>query len=303
MAGGWTTKQIPDQTGRRVVVMGANSGLGIVVATELARAGAEVVLACRDAGRGEAAVEAISSGLPGAAVEFRQLDLADLGSVSLFAGRLASEARPVDLLINNAGVMAPPRRLSADGFELQFATNHLGHFALTGLLLERLLAAPAGRVVSVSSVLHKSGRIDFDDLQGDEHYGRWRAYSQSKLANLLFAFELDRRARAAGVRLTSVAAHPGYANTNLQAASGGPIAKLLALANPFFAQSAAAGALPLLCAATTGVEGGSYLGPDGPGERRGHPRLVAASAAAHDEASAQRLWTVSEQLTGVSFDL
>ncbi len=138
----------------------------------------------------------------------------------MFAGRLASEARPVDLLINNAGVMAPPRRLSADGFELQFATNHLGHFALTGLLLERLLAAPAGRVVSVSSVLHKSGRIDFDDLQGDEHYGRWRAYSQSKLANLLFAFELDRRARAAGVRLTSVAAHPGYANTNLQAGVG-----------------------------------------------------------------------------------
>ncbi len=303
MAGGWTTKQIPDQTGRRAVVTGANSGLGIVVATELARSGAEVILACRDAGRGAAAVEEICSGLPGAAVESRQLDLADLGSVRVFAGRLAAEARPVDLLINNAGVMAPPRRLSADGFELQFATNHLGHFALTGLLLERLLAAPAGRVVSVSSVLHKSGRIDFEDLQGDEHYGRWRAYSQSKLANLLFAFELDRRARAAGGRLTSVAAHPGYANTNLQAGSGGPIAKLLALANPLFAQSAAAGALPLLCAATTGVEGGSYLGPDGPGERRGHPRLVAASAAAHDEASAQRLWTVSEQLTGVGFDL
>jgi len=303
MAAGWTTKQIPDQTGRRAVVTGANSGLGIVVAQELARAGAEVVLACRDADRGAAAVEQIQTASPGALVEFRQLDLADLGSVREFAGRLAAKSRPLDLLVNNAGVMAPPRRLSADGFELQLATNHLGHFALTGLLLDRLLSSPAGRVVSVSSVLHKSGRIDFDDLQGAETYSRWRAYAQSKLANLLFAFELDRRARAAGVSLASVAAHPGYANTNLQAASGGAFARVLALANPFFAQSAAAGALPLLCAATTAVEGASYLGPDGPGERRGYPRLVNASAAAHDEATAERLWTVSEELTGVSFDL
>ena len=303
MAGGWTTKQIPDQTGLRAVVTGANSGLGVVVAQELARAGAEVILACRDADRGAAAAAGISGRVPGALVGARRLDLADLGSVREFAGELASESRPLDLLVNNAGVMAPPRRLSVDGFELQLATNHLGHFALTGLLIDRLLAAPAGRVVSVSSVLHKSGRIDFDDLQGSERYGRWRAYSQSKLANLVFAFELDRRARAAGVQLASVAAHPGYANTNLQSASGGPIARLLSLANPFFAQSAAAGALPLLCAATSRVEGGSYFGPDGPGERRGRPRLVAASAAAHDEATAVRLWAVSEELTGVSFDL
>ncbi len=303
MAGGWTTKQIPDQTGRRAVVTGASSGLGVVVAQELARAGADVILACRDADRGAAAAAAISERVPRALVGARRLDLADLGSVREFAGELASESRPLDLLVNNAGVMAPPRRLSVDGFELQLATNHLGHFALTGLLIDRLLAAPAGRVVSVSSVLHKSGRIDFDDLQGSEDYGRWRAYSQSKLANLVFAFELDRRARAAGVQLASVAAHPGYAKTNLQSASGGPIARLLSLANPFFAQSAAAGALPLLCAATSSVDGGSYFGPDGPGERRGHPRLVAASPAAHDEALAARLWTVSEELTGVRFDL
>jgi NAD(P)-dependent dehydrogenase (short-subunit alcohol dehydrogenase family) len=303
VAAGWTTKQIPDQAGLRAVVTGANSGLGLVVAEELARAGAEVIFACRDADRGAAAAEGIAERVSGALVEARRLDLADLDSVGEFAGRLAAEPRPLDLLVNNAGVMAPPRRLSADGFELQLATNHLGHFALTGLLIDRLLAAPAGRVVSVSSVLHKSGRIDFHDLQGTERYGRWRAYSQSKLANLLFAFELDRRARAAGVGLTSVAAHPGYANTNLQAASGGPIARLLSLANPFFAQSAAAGALPLLCAATSAVEGGSYLGPDGPGERRGHPRLVAACAAAHDEETAARLWAVSEELTGVGFDL
>jgi len=303
MAVGWTTKQIPDQTGRRAVVTGANSGLGFVVAEELARAGAEVILACRDADRGAAAAKTIGSRVPGARLEARRLDLADLRSVREFADHLADEARPLDLLVNNAGVMAPPRRLSADGFELQLATNHLGHFALTGLLCDRLLAAPACRVVSVSSVLHKSGRIDFDDLQAAEGYGRWRAYSQSKLANLLFAFELDRRARAAGVHLASVAAHPGYASTNLQSSSGGPFARVLALANPFFAQSAAAGALPLLYAATTAVEGGSYLGPDGPGERRGYPRLVNASPAARDETTAGRLWLVSEELTGVSFGL
>jgi NAD(P)-dependent dehydrogenase (short-subunit alcohol dehydrogenase family) len=307
VAGGWTTKQIPDQTGRRAVVTGANSGLGCVVAQELARAGAEVILACRDAGRGAAAVEAISTRVPDARLEARlesrQLDLADLGSVREFAGALAADGRPVDLLINNAGVMAPPRQLTVDGFELQLATNHLGHFALTGLLLEQLVAAPAARVVSVSSILHKRGRIAFDDLHAADGYGRFRAYAQSKLANLLFAFELDRRARAADLRLLSVAAHPGYANTNLQAASGGPLAAVLALANPFFAQSAAAGALPLLCAATSDIEGGAYLGPDGPGERRGRPSLVGTSAAARDLVVAERLWDVSEELTGVTYGI
>jgi NAD(P)-dependent dehydrogenase (short-subunit alcohol dehydrogenase family) len=303
VAAGWTTEQIPDQTGRRAVVTGANSGLGIVVAEELARAGAAVILACRDVGRGAAAVGAISTRVPGALLETRRLDLADLASIRDFAGRLAAEDRTIDLLINNAGVMAPPRQVTVDGFELQLATNHLGHFALTGLLLERLIAAPQARVVSVSSILHRRGRIDFDDLQSVEHYSRFGAYGQSKLANLLFAFELDRRARAAGLSLVSVAAHPGYSSTNLQAASGGPLARVLALANPLFAQSAAAGALPLLCAATSGVEGGSYLGPDGPGERRGRPSLVGTSAAAQDRGVAQRLWEVSEALTGVTYGL
>jgi NAD(P)-dependent dehydrogenase (short-subunit alcohol dehydrogenase family) len=303
VAAGWTTQEIPDQTGRRAVITGANSGLGIVVAEELARAGAAVVLACRDVSRGAAAVGAISTRVPGALLETRRLDLADLASVREFAGRLVAEDRPIDLLVNNAGVMAPPRQVTADGFELQLATNHLGHFALTGLLLEGLIAAPQARVVSVSSILHRRGRIDFDDLQSVERYSRFGAYAQSKLASLLFAFELDRRARAAGLSLVSVAAHPGYSNTNLQAASGGPIARVLALANPFFAQSAAAGALPLLCAATSGVEGGSYLGPDGPGERRGRPSLVGTSAAAQDRVVAERLWDVSEALTGVTYGL
>jgi NAD(P)-dependent dehydrogenase (short-subunit alcohol dehydrogenase family) len=303
MSAGWTASQIPDQTGRRAVVTGANSGLGLAVAEELARAGAQVILACRDVKRGAAAVGTISTRVPGALLETRRLDLADLGSVGEFAGRLEAESGRVDLLVNNAGLMAPPRRLSADGFELQLATNHLGHFALTGLLCGRLLAAPAGRVVTVSSVLHRIGRIDFDDLQSTAGYRRWRAYGQSKLANLLFAFELDRRARAAGVALASLAAHPGYARTNLQASTGGPLAGVLALANPFLAQSAAAGALPILCAATADLDGGSYVGPDGPGERRGHPRLVMAAAPAYDEACAERLWQVSEELTGVSFPL
>ncbi|HEX3874387.1 MAG TPA: oxidoreductase [Solirubrobacteraceae bacterium] len=300
MAAGWTAAQIPDQTGRRAVVTGANGGLGIVVAEQLARAGADVILACRDPDRGRAAAEAITTRVPAALIEVRRLDLADLGSIREFAGRLSAEPAGLDLLINNAGVMAPPRRLSADGFELQLATNHLGHFALTGLLLDPLLAAPAGRVVTVSSVLHRIGRIDFDDLQAAGDYRRWRAYGQSKLANLLFAFELDRRAREAGAGLASLAAHPGFANTNLQAASSGRLARVLFTpANLLFAQSAAAGALPILCAATADLPGGSYVGPDGPGERRGHPRLVAAAPAAHDPVSAERLWQVSEELTGV----
>jgi NAD(P)-dependent dehydrogenase (short-subunit alcohol dehydrogenase family) len=174
---------------------------------------------------------------------------------------------------------------------------------LTGLLLDRLVAAPAGRVVTVSSVLHRIGRIDFGDLHAVDHYRRWRAYGQSKLANLLFAFELDRRARSAGVGLASLAAHPGYARTNLESSAGGPFAVILSLANPFLAQSAAAGALPILCAASADLPGGSYVGPDGPGERRGHPRLVSAAPAAHDQAAAERLWQVSEELTGVTYSL
>jgi NAD(P)-dependent dehydrogenase (short-subunit alcohol dehydrogenase family) len=298
----WTASDIPEQTGRRAVVTGANSGIGFAAARELVRAGAEVVLACRDPARGAAAVAALRAELPDARVELGLVDLADLGSVKAFAAALAPG--PVDLLINNAGVMATPRRVTVDGFELQLATNHVGHFALTGLILDRLLAAPAPRVVGVSSLLHRSGRIDFDDLQAEHGYRPWRAYSQSKLANLLFSFELDRRARAAGARLASVAAHPGYAATKLHA--NGPRRPLERLLLPIgsllLAQSAAAGALPTLRAACDpDVASGGYLGPDGPGERRGSPRLVATSVGALDEQTAARLWEVSEALTGVTF--
>jgi NAD(P)-dependent dehydrogenase (short-subunit alcohol dehydrogenase family) len=298
----WTTDDIPDQSGRRAVVTGANSGLGFAVARELARAGAAVVLACRDRARGEAAVASIRGELPHAAVELELLDLADLASVRAFAARLPDG--PIDLLVNNAGVMAPPRQLTVDGFELQFQTNHLGHFALTALVLERLLAAPSARVVSVSSLLHRSGEIAFDNLQGEHNYNPWRAYSQSKLANLLFAFELERRSEAAGLKLASMAAHPGWAATNLQ--SNGPRRPLarvaLGVGSLLLAQSAEGGALPILCAATApDLPGGIYLGPDGPGGRRGYPCLVAPCAAALDVAAAARLWEVSEALSGVTY--
>lgn len=298
----WTAKDIPDQTGRRVVITGANSGIGFVVARELARAGATVVLGCRNPERGKAARQTIREELPQAAVELGLLDLAALASVHQFAEQLGPG--PVDLLINNAGVMAPPRSLTVDGFERQLATNHLGHFALTGLLLDRLLAAPAPRVVTVSSLLHRNGRIDFDDLQAEHEYRPFRAYAQSKLANLLFCFELDRRSSATGSNLLSLAAHPGYAATRLQVnGPRRPLARiLLAVGSLVLAQSAAAGALPTLCAAASqDLPGGAYLGPDGPGERRGYPRLVAAGPAAHDTAAATRLWEVSQQLTGVEY--
>ncbi len=298
----WTAEDIPDQTGRRVVVTGANSGLGLAVARELARAGAAVVLACRDRARGEAAIAGIRTELPGAAVELGILDLADLGSVRAFAETFGGDR--LDLLVNNAGVMATPYRRTVDGFELQLATNHLGHFALTGLLLDRLVAAPAARVVSVSSLLHRSGRIDFDDLQSERSYRPWRAYSQSKLANLLFAFELDRRSRAAGVGLASVAAHPGYAATSLQAnGPRRPIERVaLAVGKLLLAQGAAGGALPILRAACDpDLPSAAFIGPDGPGERRGHPRVVAPSPAALDPEAAARLWRVSSELTGVSY--
>jgi len=240
--------------------------------------------------------------VPDAAVEVAPLDLADLASVRAFA---AARDEPVDLLVNNAGVMAPPRRETADGFELQFGTNHLGHFALTGLLLDRLLAGADPRVVTVSSGAHRMGKIRFDDLQWERGYSRWPAYGQSKLANLLFTLELQRRAQGA---LTAVAAHPGYAATNLQTAGaslgglqGAVTAAVSQVLNRVVAQSDAMGALPVLFAATTDLPGGSYAGPDGRGEMRGHPTLVGMSAAASDEDTARRLWEISEQLTGVTY--
>jgi NAD(P)-dependent dehydrogenase (short-subunit alcohol dehydrogenase family) len=296
----WTADDIPDQRGRRAIVTGANSGLGLVIARELARKGATVVLACRNVEKGEAALAGIRAEVPGADAELAALDLASLASVRAFA---AAQDAPLDLLVNNAGLMAPPRGTTADGFELQLGTNHLGHFALTGLLLDRLRAAPAPRVVTLSSGAHRMGRIDFDDLQGERRYRRWRAYGQSKLANLLFMLELDRRARAAGWPLVSVAAHPGYAATNLQFAAPPLLDRAgMRVLNVVVAQSADQGALPALYAATVpDLPGGSYVGPGGPAELRGSPRPAGMSRRAQDPGTARRLWDVSEALTGVTY--
>ena len=299
MTSKWTAADIPDQTGRIAVVTGANSGLGLVTARELARAGATVVMAVRDLGKGETA----RASIPGGNVELRVLDLADLAAVRAFAEALPHDQ--VDLLINNAGLMAPPRRLTQDGFESQFGTNHLGHFALTGLLLGRLLAAPAPRVVTLSSGAHRIGRINFDDLQGEQRYNNWTAYGQSKLANLMFCFELQRRASVAGTTLRSLAAHPGYAATNLQFAGPSKAYErsLMAVGNRVIAQSDAMGALPALYAATVpDLPGGSFVGPGGFMEQRGYPKLVPAAGKAYDLDAWQRLWEVSEQLTEVHYE-
>jgi NAD(P)-dependent dehydrogenase (short-subunit alcohol dehydrogenase family) len=307
MSAKWTTAQIPDQHGRTAIVTGANSGLGLAVARELALHGARVVLACRDTTKGAQAQRAIEAQAPDASLEVAALDLADLASVESFAEAFRSSGEPdgLDLLINNAGVMAPPRRETKDGFELQFGTNLLGHFALTARLIGAMQGRADARVVTVSSNAHKMGRINFEDLQSERGYSRWRAYGQSKLADLMFALELDRRLRAAGSLLKSVAAHPGYAATNLQTAAPPVLdALVMRLTNLLVAQSADMGALPLLYAATEpGMEGGAYVGPDGVGEFRGHPHLATPTSAARDENVAKRLWEVSEELTGVRFEL
>jgi NAD(P)-dependent dehydrogenase (short-subunit alcohol dehydrogenase family) len=262
---------MPGQHGRTVLVTGANSGISFQAALELARHGAVVLLACRDAGRGGAARGAIVRQVPAAAVELVALDLADLDSVARLADQVLGRAGGLDLLINNAGVMAVPgRQVTAQGFELQFGTNHLGHFALTLCLLPVLLARPGSRVVTVSSLVHRFGSIRLDDLQGEHGYGRWRAYSQSKLANALFTLELDRRLRAASAATISVGAHPGYSRTRLlysgpNLGGGGIFARVMGLAAPFTGQPAAQGALPVLRAATDPqVRGGDYYGPRGP---------------------------------------
>jgi NAD(P)-dependent dehydrogenase (short-subunit alcohol dehydrogenase family) len=300
----WTAGLMRPQRGRTAVVTGANSGLGLSTARELARAGARVVLACRNLDKGETAVNDVHEAVPEAAVELEQLDLGSLDSVRAFAERFLDGHDGLDLLINNAGVMAPPRRETSDGFELQLGTNHLGHFALTGLLLGAMDGRADARVVTVSSGAHRMGRISFDNLQGTRRYNRWRAYGQSKLANLLFMYELDRRLTEAGSPVKSLAAHPGYSATNLQS-SAPPFFDRLAMAIPnrVFAQSADMGALPTLYAATENLPGGTYVGPDGIGEQRGHPTIVGSAGAARDPETARRLWEVSEELTGVSFDL
>jgi NAD(P)-dependent dehydrogenase (short-subunit alcohol dehydrogenase family) len=306
----WTAADLPDLTGRTAVVTGANSGIGLQAAQALAAHGASVTLAVRDAGKGEQARSAILSSDPDADVSVEPLDLADLASVRAFAERW-SAANPggLDLLVNNAGVMAIPRRETADGFEMQFGTNHLGHFALTGLLLPALVARPRSRVVTVSSGAHRFGRMNFDDLMGTRHYQPWRAYGQSKLSNLLFTAELQRRLDLNAVPTLALAAHPGTAATNLQAA-GPRMSGREWLVGPTefvtraLGQTAAMGALPTLFAATVpGLPGNSYVGPDGFLEQRGHPRLVGRSRAAMSGPDAERLWRVSEDLTGVRYPL
>jgi NAD(P)-dependent dehydrogenase (short-subunit alcohol dehydrogenase family) len=290
----WTADDIPDLSGKTAIVTGANSGLGFETATELARHGAHVTLACRDEGRGTEALKRLQETVPEAQVELALLDLASLEAVRKFAAAWQGD---LDLLVNNAGVMAlNEHRTTADGFEMQFGTNHLGHFALTGLLLPRLLARPGARVVNVSSTAHRMGRMNFDDLQAENKYRKWRAYGQSKLSNLLFTFELDRRARAAGAGLTAAAAHPGYAATNLQADTAFSWSNV-------FAQSAAMGALPALYAATApDVQGGEFFGPGGLTQQKGHPKRVKAARKAYDTDDARRLWEVSETLTGVEYE-
>ena len=280
-------------SGRTAIVTGANSGIGRATAHALAGAGARVVLAVRDTGKGQAAAAA----MPGR-TEVRPLDLASLASIRAFA---ASWEGDLDLLVNNAGVMVPPLTRTADGFELQLGTNHLGHFALTNLLLGDV----TGRVVTVSSTGHRFGKIDFDDLNWERRpYKAWRAYGQSKLANLLFTSELQRRLIAAGSPVLATAAHPGYAATNLQFKSGRRIMDIVsAVGNRLLAQDEDGGALPTLYAATADIPGDSFAGPGGFMEQRGAPTLVGRTDAAQDVAVARRLWDVSEELTGVRFPL
>jgi len=290
----FSTRDIPDLSGRRVIVTGANSGIGRSAAQALAGAGAQVTLAVRDTQKGHQAAASMQG-----ATEVRRLDLADLASVREFAAAWQGE---IHLLINNAGIMIPPLSRTADGFELQFGTNHLGHFALTNLLLTNI----SGRVVTVSSGAHRMGRIDFSDLNWERRrYRRWPAYGQSKLANLMFSSELQRRLTESGSTVKSTAAHPGYAATNLQSHSGNALTELLMgkVANRLLAQDQDAGALPTLYAAVADVPGGSYAGPSGFQEMRGAPQLVGRSKRALDEEAGRRLWTVSEELTGTTFPL
>ena len=289
----WTAADLPDLTGRNVVITGANSGIGLAAAQAFSEHGARVILAVRDRGRGTEAART----LPGA-VDVRELDLASLDSVRSFGDRWTEE---IHLLINNAGIMAPPLALTVDGFESQFGTNHLGHFALTNLLLPQV----TGRVVTVSSLAHRAGKIDFDDPNwSSRRYRRWEAYGQSKLANLLFTLELQRRLEAAGSAVLATDAHPGWAATNLQARSASRFENaVMTLGNRWFAQDAAGGALPTLYAATADVPGAAFAGPSRRGGMIGAPILAPRSATASDAGLAARLWTASENLTGVTFPL
>jgi len=298
---------MPSLDGTTVVVTGANSGIGYESTRAFAAKGATVVMACRSTERGERAAAEISAQVPDADLDVRECDLADLSSVASFADAFTSDYDDLDVLCNNAGVMALPRGETADGFEQQFGINHLGHFALTGHLLETLAATDGARVVTQSSGAHEQGEIDFDDLQSERSYGKWAAYSQSKLANVLFGYELDRRAEEADLDLTSVVCHPGYADTDLQRrageAGGGAIgAAVMEVANAVLAQSQEKGTLPMLYAATHGgLSGGEYVGPGGLMNMRGAPTVQDSSDRSYNRATASRLWEVSEELTGVEY--
>jgi NAD(P)-dependent dehydrogenase (short-subunit alcohol dehydrogenase family) len=305
----WTSDDIPDQTGRTVLVTGANSGLGLRSAEALAAAGARVLLACRNAERAATALEAVKGKASGAAPEVVPLDLADLDSVRACAADVAGRLDRLDVLMDNAGVMALPLRRTAQGFEMQFGTNHLGHFALTGRVLPTLLRAESPRVVVVSSNAHRMGKIRWDDMNWERgRYSKWLAYGQTKLANLLFAAELQRRATTAGTALTVASAHPGYAATNLSAtgpemAGNRLMQRLTKVGDRVAGQSDAQGALPQLYAATMDdVRPDDYFGPDGLFEQRGYPKRVGRSRAASDPTAAARLWRASEALTGVTYD-
>ncbi|MGX9297408.1 SDR family NAD(P)-dependent oxidoreductase [Tsukamurella paurometabola] len=300
----WTENDVPTQTGRVAVVTGANTGLGFETARVLAQKGAEVVLAVRDTAKGAEAARRIAAVAPGATVRVQRLDLGSLAAVREAAAELRASTPRVDLLVNNAGVMYPPKQTTADGFELQFGTNHLGHFAWTAQVLDLLLDVPGSRVVTVASIAHRiRAAIHFDDLQWERSYDRVAAYGQSKLANLLFHYELQRRLEARGAERGTVAlaAHPGIADTELVRNLPALLQKAQAVA-PLFSHDAEHGALPQLRAATDpGALGGQYYGPDGLGERRGAPRVVASSEQSYDLDLQRRLWAVSEELTGVAF--
>lgn len=294
----WTVTDIRDQSGRTAVITGANTGLGYETAAALAAKGAHVVLAVRNLDKGKAAADLIARRSPGADVTLQELDLTSLDSIREAAEQLHAAHDRIDLLVNNAGVMMTPKGTTKDGFELQFGTNHLGHFALTGRLFDLLLAAQGSRIVNVSSIGHRFGRIAFDDLQSERGYNRFTAYGQSKLANLLFTYELQRR--LAGRDTMAVAAHPGGSSSELSRHLPGP----LKVAFGALEQDTETGALPSLRAATDpAVVGGQYVGPGGFMEMRGDPKVVSSNRRSHDTAVQRRLWTVSEELTGVTFPI
>lgn len=305
----WTTAQMPTQAGKLAIVTGANSGLGLETTVGLAAAGAEVIMACRNPAKAEPALADVKRRVPQGRVRLMSLDLADLSSVRRFAAEFSATSPKLDLLVNNAGVMAVPFQKTADGFEMQIGTNHFGHFALTGLLLGALKAADGARIVNLASLAHRwTARMDLDDPNFERrHYFKWDAYGKSKLANLLFTFELVRRLPSAAPNVIAVAAHPGYASTNLQFVGpqieGSVIGRvMMQIGNSLLGQSAAMGALPSLYAATApDVASGDYFGPDGFQQIHGYPVKVGCRKAARDPETASKLWALSERLTGVKF--